>query len=83
MTQANWIAIFNPDDSKGPDGESAFVAGAAQTDGTIGVDVGTDAANNPTVTIHRPAYDADGDGDDDVTASDATVNISSTVDITS
>jgi type IV pilus assembly protein PilA len=80
LTAATWISnVFNPDKSNGPDGNDAFVAGAAETDGTIGVAVSTDTADNPTVVITRPAYDPDGDGTDDLAQSQATINITSSV----
>lgn len=80
LTDATWISqIFNPDGNNGPDGNNAYsVGGAAETDGTIGVAVGG-TATNPTVIISRPNYDPDGDGTDDLTANDATVNFNSNV----
>jgi len=83
MAAADWIDnIFNPDGNRGPDGHNAYVAGAAETDGTIGVAVGGTSAN-PTVIISRPDYDPDGDGTPDLTANDATVNFNSNVDYSS
>jgi type IV pilus assembly protein PilA len=84
LTDATWISqVFNPDNNNGPSGSNAFAAGgASDPDGTIGVAVGGTAAN-PTVIISRPNYDPDGDGTNDLTANDATVNFNSNVDYSS
>lgn len=84
-TGDTWISeVFNPDGSKAPDGNDAFInAGAGTAGGQIGVQVGADAAGNPTVVLYRPAYDADGNGDttgdSDLQAQNATINSTSLV----
>jgi len=86
MTPDTWIAILNPDGNNAPDGNPQYAA-APSAGGVIGVAVGVDASGNPTVVLSRPAYDADGDGamtgDSDLTANDATINSTSTVDYSS
>lgn len=60
-TAAELIDIMNPDDNRGPDG-SLIIAGAVADTGVVGVSVaGTGAAY--TITITRPAYDPNGNGE--------------------
>jgi prepilin-type N-terminal cleavage/methylation domain-containing protein len=85
LADTEWVAIFNPDSNKAPDGTDAFTV--AEAAGTIGGQIGVStggSASSPTVIIARPAYDADGSGtagddDSDLTAQTATVTATSTV----
>jgi type IV pilus assembly protein PilA len=65
LTNDTWISdVFNADDNRAPDGNNAYTTTAAGTGGgSIGVATGVDADGNPTVTLTRHEYDANGDGD--------------------
>ena len=62
-----WSNVFNPDGNFAPDnaGTDLYQAAAVAATGEIGVTVAGSIVA-PTVTIVRPAYDADGDGTADV-----------------
>jgi type IV pilus assembly protein PilA len=82
LTVTQWIDnVFNPDGKMSPGGQPQFAATAAGATGVLGVSVAT----SPTVsvTITRPAYDADGNGVTtdavDIAQQTATINASSKV----
>ena len=56
-TNADWIAIYNPTDSRAPDGGNAFVAGAANaTTGQVGIAYTGVFPDSAKVVISLPAY---------------------------
>jgi type IV pilus assembly protein PilA len=54
-TDAEWIAIFNPQGTLAPGGTNAYQTAAVSTTGVIGVS-GVYTAGAQSVTIVRPAY---------------------------
>ena len=72
---AGWQELFNPDDKYAPDGAGTDLYGAAAvaTTGVIGVAGFSGNLAQPSVTLTRPAYDADGDTDADIQGETAAI----------
>jgi type IV pilus assembly protein PilA len=76
----SWVSeVFNPDDNTAPDGGgNQFQAAVDGANGVLAVAVAAgangDIYSDPVVTISRPDYDPDGDGNPDLDAEVATIN---------